>query len=108
MEPTMADDSFYEEIREMCKQIQSLLKIGLVPLKEEVDYVITNHITDEKRLDNLLSDLVDFTQIKKGLVVFNRLCRYTFSFLPEITTYYIRAYYDMYHPDNEALDETRP
>jgi hypothetical protein len=99
MEEPVIDESFVKEVGEMLMQIHELLKLGLVPLEERVDYTIKHRITDERWLDKLLSDLLDYTQIDEGLVVFKRLCRYSFYIYPQLTADYIYIYRDLFDPE---------
>ena len=83
----------------MMLQIQALLKQGLPPLEAEVDHVIKYRITDKNRLEHLLSDLLDYTQIDEGLKVFKHLCRYCYPIHPQLTVDYVYIYRDSYDPD---------
>ena len=99
MDEPVISDTVIKEIGGMLMQIQNLLKQGLVPLEAQVDYAISNRITEETHLKELLDGLLDYTQIEEGLAVFKRLCRYCFSFYPQMTAEYIYIYRDLYDPD---------
>lgn len=100
MDEPIINEAFIREIGEMLMQIQNLLKQGLIPLSVQVDRIINNRIIDEKQLDELLSDLLDYTQIEEGLAVFKRLCRYCFYLYPQMTAEYICYYREIYDPDH--------
>ena len=99
-EPILNED-FVKEIGEMFMQIQSLLRQGLAFIEPEVNYVINNQITDKRKIDRLLSDLLDYTQIDEGLDVFKRLCRYSYKLYPRLTIDYVYIYRDLYDPEYE-------
>ena len=104
MEEPILNEEFVKEIGEMIMQIQSLLRQGLVLIEPEVNYVINNKITDKRKIDRLLSDLLDYTQIDDGLEVFKRLCRYTYKLYPQLTINYVYIYRDLYDPEYEKED----
>jgi len=86
----------------MIREVQSMLKQNLPPLESQVDYAIKHRVVDKSRLDHLLSDLLDFTQIEEGVSVFKRLCQYCYPLYPELTARYILFYRDHYDPDYDS------
>jgi len=96
---------FVEEVGEMLMQINELLRHGLPSLEARVNHVIKYKEKDYNKIDRILSDLLDYTQIDEGLAIFKRLCRYSYTIHPELTVAYIGHYREMYDPDTPCNDE---
>ena len=96
---------FVEEVGEMLMQINELLRHGLPSLEARVNHVIKYKEKDYNKIDRILSDLLDYTQIDEGLTVFKRLCRYCYPIHPELVTAYIGYYREMYDLDIPYNDD---
>ena len=99
MDEPIINETVVKEIGETLLKTQELLKQGLMPLEIQIDRAIKEHTTDKKRLDTLFDNLMDYTQIEEGLVVFKRLCQYCYPIYADLAASYIKLYQDLYDPE---------
>jgi hypothetical protein len=80
----------------MIHRLHALLWQGLPALELQVNDIIKAKITNRNQIDRLLDVLLDYAQIDEGLLVFKRLCQYTYLLYPDLTVSHINYYRDLY------------
>jgi hypothetical protein len=98
-EPTR---EFYENIKKLVEASAHLYRLADQEFAPMVDSIIQSKCTDLRRIDKLLDDLFSFACDDRILILFKRLCRYYYPINPEVVTYYVNAYREMW--DNENVD----
>ena len=79
----------------MCKTIIELNKQRYVIVKDEIEKIIRDNITDEMYIQRKLDEMLDillFYENDDSLLLFRRLCKYYFTINPQVTTEYINYY----------------
>ena len=100
------DFKIHQDILEMAKQLNSLLKEAVSLIEPEVEAAINGRIADSHHIELLLDRLLDYAGMDDdGLALFNRMCRYYYSINPVATTEYMNTYRDMYGRDADDADD---
>ena len=84
-----------QELHDMCKTIIELNKQRYVIVKDEIEKIIRDNITDEMYIQRKLDEMLDillFYENDDSLLLFRRLCKYYFTINPQVTTEYINYY----------------
>lgn len=93
------------DIFELCKELVSLQKQLVVQVLDysgvEVDFIISNQIKDEKRIEHALDLLLDAAFDEQVLEIFKKLCRYYYFLNPESAIWYVNQYKESY--DDELV-----
>lgn len=91
-----------QELYDMCKTIIDLNKQRYVIIKDEIEDMISNNISDnmqiERKLDEMLAILL-FYETNDSLLTFRKLCRYYFDINPQATVDYINYYREQNDPE---------
>ena len=81
-----------QELYDMCKSIIDLNKQRYVIIKDEIEDIIRNNLSDnmqiERKLDEML-DILVFYENDDTLLTFRKLCKYYFDINPQATVDYI-------------------
>ena len=84
-----------QELYDMCKSIIDLNKQRYVIIKDEIEDIIRNNISDNKKIERKLDEMLDillFYETNESLLTFRKLCKYYFYINPQATVNYINYY----------------
>ena len=91
-----------QELYDMCKNIIDLNKQIYVIIKDEIEDIMRNNISDnmkiERKLDVML-DILLFYETNNSLLTFRKLCKYYFDINPQATIDYINYYREQNDPE---------
>ena len=82
-----------QELHDMCKTIIELNKQRYVIVKDEIEKIIRDNITDE------MLDILLFYENDDSLLLFRRLCKHYFTINPQVTAQYINYYREQNDPE---------
>ena len=84
-----------QELYDMCKNIIDLNKQRYVIIKDEIEDIIRNNISDNMKIERKLDEMLDillFYETNESLLTFRKLCKYYFYINPQATVDYINYY----------------
>ena len=84
-----------QELYDMCKNIIDLNKQRYVIIKDEIEDIIRNNISDNMQIERKLDEMLDillFYEADDSLLTFRKLCKYYFNINPQATVDYINYY----------------
>ena len=84
-----------QELYDMCKSIIDLDKQRYVIIKDEIEDIIRNNISDNMKIERKLDEMLDillFYETNESLLTFRKLCKYYFYINPQATVDYINYY----------------
>lgn len=84
-----------QELYNMCKSIIDLNKQRYVIIKDEIEDIIRNNISDNMQIERKLDEMLDillFYEADDSLLTFRKLCKYYFNINPQATVDYINYY----------------
>ena len=84
-----------QELYDMCKNIIDLNKQRYVIIKDEIEDIIRNNISDDMQIEIKLDEMLDillFYETNESLLTFRKLCKYYFYINPQATVDYINYY----------------
>jgi hypothetical protein len=81
--------------------IEQFKNIEIQAYKPEVEYILSEKITNELKIETLLEGILNFCFSEKMLALFKQLCRYYWELNPQATAKYINYYREMW--DEESL-----
>ena len=84
-----------QELYDMCKSIIDLNKQRYVIIKNEIEDIIRNKISDNMQIERNLDEMLDillFYKTDDTLLTFKKLCKYYFDINPQPTVDYINYY----------------
>lgn len=84
-----------QELYDMCKSIIDLNKQRYVIIKDEIEDIIRNNISDNMKIERKLDEMLDillFYETNESLLTFRKLCKYYFYINPQATVNYINYY----------------
>jgi len=96
--------SSLKKIEELAIAMQQLASQAVQQYSPEVDLIISSECKDDKRIEHLLEGMLEFCFDEKMLLLYKKLCRYYFSFNPELTAYHINAYREMWDDENNKIE----
>ena len=91
-----------QELYDMCKSIIDLNKQRYVIIKNEIEVIIKNNISDNMRIERKLDEMLDillFYETNDSLLTFSKLCKYYFDLNPQATVDYINYYREQNDPE---------
>lgn len=91
-----------QELYDMCKTIIELNKQRYVIIKDEIEKIIRDNITDEMYIQRKLDEMLDillFYENDDSLLLFRRLCKHYFTINPQVTAQYINYYKEQNNPE---------
>ena len=93
-----------QELYNMCKSIIDLNKQRYVIIKDEIEDIIKNNISDNTQIERKLDEMLDillFYETDDSLLTFRKLCKYYFNINPQTTVDYINYYKEQNDPQKE-------
>ena len=84
-----------QDLYEICKSIIYLNKQRYVIIKDEIEDIIRNNISDNMKIERKLDEMLDillFYETNESLLTFRKLCKYYFYINPQATVDYINYY----------------
>lgn len=91
--------AFVEELRPLVEARNHLARKAETGFAIQVDDIIGEGCKDPKRIEWLLSGMLDFCFDDRILVLFKKLCRYYYAIDPEATASYVYSYREMWDKD---------
>lgn len=91
-----------QELYDMCKSIIELNKQRYVIIKNEIEDMITNNISNNMQIERKLDEMLDillFYETDDSLLTFRKLCKYYFDINPQATVDYINYYREQNDPE---------
>ncbi len=91
-----------QELYDMCKSIIDLNKQRYVIIKDEIEDIIRNNISDNMKIERKLDEMLDillFYETNESLLTFRKLCKYYFYINPQATVDYINYYRKQNNPE---------
>ena len=91
-----------QELYDMCKSIIDLNEQRYVMIKDEIENIIKNNITDNMQIERKLDEMLDillFFETGDSLLTFRKLCKYYFVINPQATVNYINYYREQNDPE---------
>ena len=85
-----------KSLSKLAKKVQDLTTQAYAEYKPRVEDIIANKRTNQKEIEWLLSQMLDFCSENKVLILYKTLCRYYWDINPEATADYIRYYREMW------------
>lgn len=92
-----------QELYDMCKNIIDLNKQRYVIIKDEIEDIIRNNISDNMKIERKLDEMLDillFYETNDSLLTFRKLCKYYFYINPQATVDYINYYREKNDSEN--------
>ena len=91
--------AFVEELRPLVEARNHLARKAETGFAIQVDDITREGCKDPKRIEWLLSCMLDFGFDNRILVLFKKLCRYYYAIDPEATASYVYSYRKMWDKD---------
>ena len=91
-----------KELYDICKNIIDLNKQRYVIIKDEIEDIIRNNISDNMKIERKLDEMLDillFYETNESLLTFRKLCKYYFYINPQATVDYINYYREQNDPE---------
>ena len=91
-----------QELYDMCKNIIDLNKQRYVIIKNEIEDIIRNNISNNMQIERKLDEMLDillFYETNDSLLTFRKLCKYYFDINPQATVDYINYYREQNDPE---------
>ena len=91
-----------QELYDMCKNIIDLNKQRYVIIKNEIEDIIRNNISNNMQIERKLDEMLDillFYETNDSLLTFRKLCKYYFDINPQATVDYINYYREQKDPE---------
>lgn len=91
-----------QELYDMCKNIIDLNKQRYVIIKDEIEDIMRNNISDNMKIERKLDEMLDillFYETNNSLLTFRKLCKYYFDINPQATIDYINYYREQNGPE---------
>ncbi len=91
-----------QELFDMCKSIIDLNEQRYAIIKDEIENIIKNNITDNMQIERKLDEMLDillFYETEDSLLTFRKLCKYYFGINPQATVDYINYYREQNDPE---------
>ena len=91
-----------QELCNMCKSMIDLNKQRYVIIKDEIEDIIRNNISDNMQIERKLDEMLDillFYETNDSLLTFRNLCKYYFYINPQATVDYINYYREQNDPE---------
>lgn len=91
-----------QELYDICKNIIDLNKQRYVIIKDEIEDIIRNNISDNMKIERKLDEMLDillFYETNESLLTFRKLCKYYFYINPQATVDYINYYREQNDPE---------
>ena len=92
----MNDQGNFSEIKELCRALNTLSELAVSELQPQVDAIIRLRSRDEKRIQCVLDQLLDYAGFEAALDLFKQLLRYYYHINPAETASYIKSYKELY------------
>ena len=99
-----------QELYDMCKNIIDLNKQRYVIIKDEIEDIIRNNISDNMKIERKLDEMLDillFYETNDSLLTFRKLCKYYFDINPQATVDYINYYREQNAPEGVKLKNNK-
>ena len=96
-----------QELYDMGKNIIDLDKQGYVIIKDEIEEIIRNNISDNMKIERKLDEMLDillFYETNDSLLTFRKLCKYYFDINPQATVDYINYYREQNDPEGVKFE----
>jgi hypothetical protein len=94
-----------EDFKPLIEQFKNIEVLAYNAYKPEVEYILSEKITNELKIETLLEGILNFCFSDKMLDLFKQLCRYYWELNPQATAKYINYYREMW--DEESLEENK-
>ena len=91
-----------QELYDMCKNIIDLNKQRYVIIKDEIEDIMRNNISDNMKIERKLDEMLDillFYETNNSLLTFRKLCKYYFDINLQATIDYINYYREQNDPE---------
>lgn len=88
--------------KELAESLNKITQDAFIIYEEQVDRIYRNKITDNKEIERVIDDLLDFCHDDKILLLFKRICRYYYKINPSATFEYVNVYRNLW--DEESLE----
>jgi len=92
-------DNFLNDIEAIVEHSKQLYETAEKLFAPMVDSIIQNNCTDSRIIEKLMDDMISFTSDDKILILFKRLCRYTYPIDSELVYDYINIYKKMWEEE---------
>jgi hypothetical protein len=92
-----------EDFREIVQNIQAVYKQAIIVYKLQIDDIIKNKNISQDEIEYLFDGMLDFCDNAQMLLQYNRLCQYYSNINPQVVSYYINAYKELW--GNESKTE---
>ena len=92
-----------QELYDMCKNIIDLNKQRYVIIKDEIEDIIRNNLSDNMQIERKLDEMLDillFYENDDTILTFRKLCKYYFDINPQATVAYINYYREQNDPED--------
>ena len=87
---------------QLLAETQSQLTLQALAIYEPlVRDIITNKLTSQKQIEQVLDALLGFCSDKAKLLLYRTLCRYYFNLDPQATAEYINLYRELWDEDGK-------
>ena len=96
-----------QELYDMCKSIIELNKQRYVIIKDEIEDIMRNNISDNMQIERKLDEMIDillFYETDDSLLTFRKLCKYYFGINPQATVDYINYYREQNYPERVKFE----
>lgn len=94
--------AFVEELRPLVEARNHLARKAETGFAIQVDDITREGCKDPKRIEWLLTCMLDFCFDDRILALFKKLCRYYYAIDPEATASYVYSYRDMWDDDHTS------
>ena len=88
--------SLEKDISKMITDLKDNIDISIPNLEKEIDFIISNKITSEKRIEKILDTLLDYSYFADVEKLFQNLNRYYFTVNEENSKCYDKFYNELF------------
>ena len=88
-------------IMQLAKSLQALTKKAVIIYEREFDEIVGSGCRDKRRIESVLDLMLGFCCDPDILTSYRKLCRYYYDIDPKATAGHIRAYRDMWDPEEK-------
>lgn len=88
-------------IMQLARSLQALTKKAVIIYERELDDIVGSGCRDKRRIESTLDWMLGFCCDENMLTLYRKLCRYYYDIDPKATAGHIRAYRDMWDPEEK-------
>lgn len=97
----MSDDSkMFKELEEMLAQFEEQKNVIYDNYVQLVALVLNGNITSKNEIEKIMDGLMDFGEDERFLSLYKKLCRYVFSYHPQMVSEHIKMFLEVFEDED--------